>query len=85
MLCLHSTQLLNTDSIECQSGLFADKERQAKHDHLAVCKSVAPCPVVADPNLECLPVRSSRLPIRQQRQVCADALETNFGAGLLVQ
>ena len=81
MLILHSTQLINT--VTYQSGLFA--ECQAEQDHLAVCKSVAPCPVVADPNVECLLVNSSHPPIRQQRQGCADALETSFGARLLVQ
>jgi len=65
--------------------LFADKKCQAEQDHLAVCKSVAPCPVVADPNVECLPVRSSHPPTRQQHQGCAVALETSFGVRLLVQ
>ena len=83
MLFSHSTQHINT--VEYQSELFADKEGQAKQNHPAVCKSVAPCPVVADPNVECLPVQSNLLPIRQQRQGCADALETSFGARLLVQ
>ena len=35
--------------------------------------------------MECLPVQSSHLPIQQQRQGCADALETSFGERLLVQ